>query len=286
MVAMKPRDYFKTIDAVYINLDVAKERRASIEHDFGNTFRSLTRVEPVHFDDMFSAGVDAKMRLIESAESYDEKGYFKCSEQYKKISADRFKKRKGGSVHANSVWTPEQYAAQESLSQTSRKILQAFLNTSLNKLMILEDDARARDFMNQEIDIPDDADILVWGGAVTSAQSDANRFAKNTSFWFSKIDGKHNAWYTTAYEVSRAGASKLLEEYNFRPAYTTDTVWRYAFDEVDTYRLSPMGFVQGASSYLADAGVAMPLTRDEAAAYCFEDITHRTRIVQKNRMVI
>jgi hypothetical protein len=282
---MRPADYFKTIDAVYINLDVATERRASIEHDFGNAFRSLTRVEPVHFDDMFSAGVDAKIRLMESAKSYDEKGYFKCSEQYKEISADRFKKRKGGSVHANSVWTPEQYAAQESLSQTSRKILQAFLNTSLSSLMILEDDARARDFMNQELDIPD-ADILVWGGAVTSAQSDADRFAKTKSFSFTKINGKHSSWYTTAYEVSRLGAAKLLEEYLARPAYTTDTVWRYAFDEVDTYRLSPMGFVQGASSYLADAGVAMPLTRDEAAAYCFEDMTHRTRIVQKNRMVI
>jgi hypothetical protein len=264
---VKPKDYFKNLDAVYINLDAATERREAIESSFANVFRSLTRVVPIDFKDKFAVGVDTKLRLMDALQNYDEKGYFKRSNQYKIEDIEDFKHRKNDCKFVNEVWTPEQYAAQESLSQTYKQILKDFLASKLERIMVFEDDARARDFMDKEIDIPDDAEILAWGGATSSTQTDAKHFANAESFHFRRVSGKRTAWYFTAYEFTRSGAEKLLEDFESVPAYTTDTIVRYTLDRSIAYRLIPMGFVQGGSSYLAREGVQMPLTREEAKTY-------------------
>jgi GR25 family glycosyltransferase involved in LPS biosynthesis len=209
---------------------------------------------------------------MDALQNYDEKGYFKCSDQYRIEDMDSFKHRKNDCEYVNSVWTPEQYAAQESLSQTYKQILKDFLASKLEHIMIFEDDARARDFMNDEIDIPDDAEILAWGGATSSTQTDAKRFANTESFHFRRVSGKRTAWYFTAYEFTRSGATKLLEDFESVPAYTTDTIVRYTLDRSIAYHLIPMGFVQGGSSYLAREGVQMPLTREEAKTYNLQNI--------------
>jgi hypothetical protein len=276
---VKPKDYFKNLDAVYINLDAATERREAIENSFSNIFRSLTRVVPIDFKDKFAVGVDTKLRLMDALQNYDEKGYFKRSNQYKIEDIEDFKHRKNDCKYVNEVWTPEQYAAQESLSQTYKQILKDFLASELDRIMVFEDDARARDFMDDKIDIPDDAEILAWGGATSSVQTDARHFMNEQPFHFLRVSGKRTAWYCTAYEFTRTGAAKLLEDFNSVPAYTTDTIIRYTLDRATAYRLSPMGFVQGDSSYLAREGIRMPLTRDEAKTYDFRNvIEHKAKL--------
>jgi hypothetical protein len=279
---MKPSEHFADINAVYINLSKDVDRREKMEALYSSMFKKLSRVEPVHFEDAFEAGVRAKENLIETRKNYDDKDYFKLVNMYADISIKRFRNRKPRADALNFVWLPKHYAAQDSLSQTCKAILKSFIDSGKDRFLLMEDDATPRDFIDKEIDIPDDADILVWGGACPSAQTDANKFSKTLDYSFKKVDGRHSAWYTTAYELTRKGAIALYKEYDARPGYTVDTVWRYAFDNVNAYRLVPMGFVQGASSSIAEKGVAMPLTREEAAEYDME-VVIEAKLTKKSK---
>lgn len=262
---MTPREHFKDLDAVYINLEKDVDRKRQVLENCGGLFKTFVRVEPVKYDDMRQKGLEVKKNLEKTAKLFDPKDYLKTCYMYKEVSEKAFMNRKSRKDKLEMTWLPEQYAAHNSLTDTVLNILDDFLGSDKQKLVVVEDDAYPRDFLDIDLDIPD-ADIIVWGGASRGVVSDAVAVRDGKSFEFKKKTGKGTANYTTCWEVTRRGAIALVRAYD-RPAVTIDTAWRYAFDVVDSYALFPMGFVQRFGSSSTDGAFEMPLTVEEARIF-------------------
>ena len=270
---MTPREHFKDLDAVYINLEKDVDRKKKLLENCGSLFKTFVRVEPVKYFDMRQKGLEVKKGLEKTAKYFDPKGYLKSCYMYREVSEKTFMNRDPRKDKLEMSWLPEHYAAHNSLTETVLGILNEFLDSDKQRLVVVEDDACPRDFLDVDLNIPD-ADILIWGGASRGVVSDAVAVRDGKSFEFRKKTGKGTANYTTCWEVTRKGASALVRAYD-RPAVTIDTAWRYAFDLVDAYALFPMGFVQRSGSSSVDGSFVMPLTQEEADIFVKKNRRHK-----------
>ena len=262
---VKVADHFKGIDAFYINLDEAEARRESMTSTFSDVFRSLNRVKPIEFvEDAKTVGVQAKASLVEAKKLYDVKHVFKGMVMYNDILLSKFANRTFN-PRAKAPWTPEDYAAQESLYRTTINILLKIVDCDFDRAIIMEDDCYVRDgLLEADIEIPD-ADILVWGGAFANIMQDAKKFADGKPYAFKRRTSKRRAWFAHCYEVTKAGARTMLDVFKSFPTGTVDTTWLYAFDMCKAYALEPTGIVQsGAASQLQACTRIHPKTREEA----------------------
>lgn len=252
----------KNVDAFYANRMQDKERRERLESGFEGVFRSLTRLEPVKFDDMRAQGVDFKKRLME-CRKYDYKGVLK-NIAFNTVVIDRFAKRNTRSVKSPVPYTPEAYAASESLALTAKQAFETFLASDNERMMFLEDDAMMRtEILDSLTDIPD-ADMIVWGGCTNGLKNEAARFAKTDGYKWRKLNSK--SWHNgaQAFELNRKAASEFLKLYEMFPAIILDQNWLYLFDDVEAYSLMPVGIIQSGLSVINGSTIRMPLTKQEA----------------------
>lgn len=267
-----PREHFSKLDALYINLPQREDRRLSIKQNFDNMFHSLDRREPVVFEDRKQAGIEFKQKLVDTAmNNQDVFNLFATYYMYFPVDMEEFASRGRSVPHGRAkelrgypaktaTWCPEQYAGHYSLLLTTIGILKEFLASDLDKMVLLEDDAYPRDdFLDAEVRIPDDADILVWGGAVHCNKDDNKAYIKERPFRFRTLRNSKRAWYTTCYEFNRNGAKALLDAFDSDIAATTDTGWLYAFRNCNAYGMKPQGIVQYEDNGMASSniGVAM-----------------------------
>ena len=166
---MTPREHFKDLDAVYINLEKDADRKKQVLENCGSLFKTFVRVEPVKYNNMRQKGLEVKKNLEKTAKLFDPKDYLKTCYMYKEVSEKAFMNRKSRKDKLEMTWLPEQYAAHNSLTDTVLNILDDFLGSDKQKLVVVEDDAYPRDFLDIDLDIPD-ADIIVWGGASSSSK--------------------------------------------------------------------------------------------------------------------
>ena len=244
------------VDAKFINLGTRTDRRDRIVSTFSDVFKSLERVEPVSFEDRKQAGIEYKHKLVDTRNNHDPKHIFDRYYVYQPVDYAEFRirgkfvpKGRTGELNGHSprvaTWCPEQYAGHYSLLLTTIGILKDFLASGKEHMAVLEDDAMPRDgFLDSEVDIPDNANILVWGGAIPSHTKDNRAYLDYKPFKFHKLRCCKSIWFTTCYEFDRVGAKALLDAFEGLPACTIDTGWGYAFGMCNAYSLRPQGIVQ------------------------------------------
>lgn len=250
------REYFADLDAYYINMASAEDRRKHIEHEFCDVFSSLTRIEPVHTD--IQDGAEFMLCMEDAYNNYNSSHRLDGKQIFLSPSGkvDSFKP-------SNDAHILMQASKYYSLYKTTKLDLQKFLESGKQRALFLEDDATCRQgFLDCDLHIPD-ADILVWGGACAELERDNKAFANNSKYKFRRIKNRKSAWFTTCYEVSQAGAKALLDTFDSFPALPIDLLWMHSFDICNAYACYPMGIVQYGASEVTGATSKMYKTEGD-----------------------
>lgn len=231
------REHFADTDAYYINLPASKYRRSCIEREFSGMFKSLSRVEPVATTIQDGAEF---MRCMEDAyNNYNHLHRLDGKQIFVSPSGkvDSFKQ----STDMHVLMQASKYY---SLYKTTKLNLQNFLESGKQRVLFLEDDATCRPgFLDCDMHMPE-ADIVVWGGACSDVHRDSLAFSMHGRYKLKRIRNRKSAWFTTCYEVTKAGANAMLEAFDSTPAIPLDLLWMYAFDVCNAYACYPMGIVQ------------------------------------------
>lgn len=275
---MTPREHFKNVDAFYINRFIDEDRRNKIESGFDGVFKTLTRVEPVKFEDMKTQGIDYKRRLIKTKE-LDVEDLFKGT-MFSDIDLDRFANRKPKPTSSTSPYTPVQYACAESAALTAKSILEYAVDNGLEHIMILEDDACPRwDVLDDIDDIPD-GDLILWGMYMHNVLAETKLFKRKKRPTWRKMKSSNGCFGAHAWEVTRTGAIECLKLYDEFPAVVNDVNRQYLFNRIDCYGLYPTGIIQRGDSTISKATIHMALTREEAAQIVAEHDKHVLEVRQ------
>lgn len=150
------------------------------------------------------------------------------------------------------------FAHQESLRLASLDVLQEFLDSDHETMLVLEDDAESDGrFMDADIDIPD-FDILVIGGACRSPSNEMRlrRLLDMSARRFSvqRACSDDLNWFSQAYIVNRTGARELMNAWSEPCAI--DWAWGSAFRRCRAYAVRPFGVRQSGadSTIVVDRG--------------------------------
>ena len=282
---MTPREHFKNVDAFYINRFIDEDRRNKIETNFEGIFKSLTRVEPVKFEDMKAQGIDYKRRLVKSKE-LDVDDLFRGT-MFADIDIDRFANRKPKPTSSTSPYTPIQYACAESAALTVKLILTNMLESGLEHVMILEDDACPRwEVLDDVHDIPE-GDMILWGMYMHNVLAETKLFKRQKNPTWRKMKPGNGCFGAHAWEVTRTGAIECLKLYDEFPAVINDVNRQYLFNRIDCYGLYPTGIIQRGDSTISKATIHMALTREEAVSIVAEHdkrvLEHRNRKLERQK---
>lgn len=283
---MTPREHFKNVDAFYINRLQDDIRRHRIQEDFDGVFKSLTRVEPVKFKDMKAQGIDYKKRLIDLKMNYDDRDLL-VGTMFGNCDLSRFANRKEKAKSSSSPYTPEQYARAESLALTVKLILERFINSDLDRVMILEDDAHPRwSILDDIYDVPE-ADILIWGMYMHNTLQETKNFLHKKHAVWKKMSPGNGCFGSQAWELDRHGAEEFLKLYDEMSAIVVDVSRKFIFDKVTCYGLHPTGIIQRGDSTISNSSMQMALTREEAAGiiadYDKRMLEHRNSKLERQR---
>lgn len=271
---MTPRDHFKDVDAAVIHLPSATEREAQVKEVFKDTFRTLQFIEPLPPRDP----VQVRLDYYESKQNDPDWMIFD-REYILPEDFDKWRKMTNSKYRKGYGFSPVMVANSDSLRRTSLKLMQDFIHAaetgqSSDRLVILEDDACPRDgFLDDfEFDMPEDAHIICWGGAVVKTQQDGHDFTdRNKPFELTPF-GIHTAdeyvdrlICAHCYEVDVTGAKWLADRYS--KAGALDDLWAKALLAYGgTYRMQPQGVVQVSHGSTIDPkqrGFCMPIHRDQ-----------------------
>lgn len=263
---MTPREHFAGIDA-FVAHDIGQtERMDQFLHQFDGVFKSITFVQPEPPRDPRTIREEMHQSKLSDLEWYDWGAYDMPEDM------DKWLEQKGTRGHKGQGKGPQFYVAADSLRRTQLGVLNRFLESDNERIMLFEDDAYPRpDFLDTELDVPEDAHIIAWGGAIQSSSSDGRSYVAGDAYELYKIRtkliNKGLAMFCVhALEVDKLGAQWLVDCWS--KASIIDQSWRKALLTNDgTYRVRPQGIVQVNNASTIEtsigAGRYMPLERDE-----------------------
>lgn len=263
---MTPREHFADLDAFVAHDMEQTERMEQFTQQFNGVFKSITFVQPEPPRDPRTIREEMHQSKLSDPEWYNLDAYDMPEDM------DKWLEQKGTRGCKGQGKGPYFYVAADSLRRTQLGILSRFLESGKQRMMMFEDDAYPRPgFLDTELDMPEDAHILAWGGAIPSTSADGREYVAGNKYKISKIRTKlinkgPSMFCTHAYEVDRLGAQWLVDCWS--KASIIDQSWHKALlTNNGTYRVRPQGIVQINNESTIDASVApgryMPLERDE-----------------------
>lgn len=251
---MQIKELLKSVDCVVITTKFS-DKSANFDK-YKDLFKSLSIVYAVPIDQklkMAKAFVDYGAELKNRVKDTDEEKYF--PKHVLNYTEDKL----------NTMRQIHKHACTESLCQTEYGILEKISNGT-NNVLVLEDDAFLRqDLFEENIEVPDNFDVLILGGN-RSDNADINIYAtKDTKIVeLTKPRSCDYGTHATVYNPSGAkGTLKAMEDYHTHIDYARKP---YLYSkESKCYQMFPDLFTTvGNSSRVKNVFNANPISREEA----------------------
>lgn len=251
---MQIKELLKSVDCVVITTKFS-DKSANFDK-YKDLFKSLSIVYAVPIDQklkMAKAFVDYGAELKDRVKDTDEEKYF--PKHVLNYTEDKL----------NTMRQIHKHACTESLCQTEYGILEKISNGT-NNVLVLEDDAFLRqDLFEENIEVPDNFDVLILGGN-RSDNADINIYAtKDTKIVeLTKPRSCDYGTHATVYSPSGAkGTLKAMEDYHTHIDYARKP---YLYSkESECYQMFPDLFTTvGNSSRVKNVFNANPISREEA----------------------
>lgn len=234
---MKAIDYLKTLPAYYINVDTNSERHQQFLSQTAPLFASVNRHPASPIVDARSEALEWREMIKLSKETpghYDKVNVFLANDK----TMEREKKQR-------------EYAATFSLYRSVLEVMNRFLESGEDRMILLEDDAVPRLQLLEEVNAASPfVDLIVWGGAIPMGahNHDGKQFVAGKEPRWKEVTKKGTGRYiATAYEVTRYGAEVQAWALTAHP-HAVDCAWWYTMDLVRSVVLEPTGFVQRGQS--------------------------------------
>lgn len=251
---MQIKELLKSVDCVVITTKFS-DKSANFDK-YKDLFKSLSIVYAVPIDQklkMAKAFVDYGAELKDRVKDTDEEKYF--PKHVLNYTEDKL----------NTMRQIHKHACTESLCQTEYGILEKISNGT-NNVLVLEDDAFLRqDLFEENIEVPDNFDVLILGGN-RSDNADTNIYATKDAkiVELTKPRSCDYGTHATVYSPSGAkGTLKAMEDYHTHIDYARKP---YLYSkESKCYQMFPDLFTTvGNSSRVKNVFNANPISREEA----------------------
>uniref|UniRef100_A0AAU6R6B6 Glycosyltransferase n=1 Tax=Micrococcus phage Kurnik TaxID=3092208 RepID=A0AAU6R6B6_9CAUD len=235
------REYLRDIHAVVINVPSSTERLQQFMRSTAPLFAGVTvhSASPVTQAREEAYGWRQKVR---AGHDSDIDSRFKNVKVF--LAQDKTLEREAKQL---------EYAKTYSLYRTTKALLERFLDSNLERIIVLEDDAvpRAMDLMTLEMSVEQHQkfELSVWGGAIGMGahKHDDEVYRNGKDPAWKPITSPNGKYIATAYEVTRQGAAQFLYDLRVHP-HAVDCSWWYTMAAVPSQVLSPTGFVQWGQS--------------------------------------
>lgn len=252
-------EHFAKLDAYVVSTPDSKSRRDKFMQHFDGLFKSITFVPPVTFDDMHERGKDFKMRLILTSQTIPNAdrmhNYVFTDKDVEQLET----RRKYNRTNDAGPHSYEAYAASESLSLTVKGILEYFLDSDSESVMVLEDDAEPRMKVLDAVDCIPTCDVLGWGAFYSGIEKDTKALKSNMQPHWNKLHFRNRFWFANAVEWTRAGAEAYVQMHKDMPAVFNDISCKLLVSNygMDIRSLEPVGIIQNSVSVINGNMVAM-----------------------------
>lgn len=226
-------DHLSTLPVLYINVDGHTERAQRFEDQMGPYFKETIRVPAVPIVDAVEEANDFSAR-VRISRLNDPHGFLK---KFPKIyTIEKF---------TSETKRAREYAATRSLTLSTLKAVMMAKEAGYSRFMLCDDDAAPRPQVIEEMPMPPEAEIRVWGGAYSSGglRRDNERFLASESPKWVDISKNTTRFFSQAYEMTPLGADWI--EWAIRSHFNAvDLMWWNAFVNTTAYTLQPSAFTQ------------------------------------------
>lgn len=269
---MKIKDLLSSVDCIVITTKFS-DKSENFEK-YRDLFKSLSIEYAVPIDNkigMAKKFVEHGIELKDRIEGTQENVFF--PKHVLKYTEDKLNTEK--QIH--------KHACTESLCQTEYRILEKISNGS-NNVLLLEDDAFLRkDLFEENIDVPEEFDVLILGGN-RGDNTDSRIYATKDSEIIELTKPRSSDYGTHATIYSPNGAKGTLKSMKDHHTHIDYARKPYLYcKESSCYQMIPDLFTTvGESSRVKNVNNTNPISREEAQL--FKDVTrksHKKKIIEE-----